>query len=98
MTLWSVNGAILHEKQLDGNVVDCACTYFEEGTKENMLYVLTRDGRVISYTCHSLQQKGDVIDMKKEYGDDAFLSVWKNKVLFLTDANIVVPFAIKVTK
>ena len=98
LSLWSVNGVLLKETIIDGSVVDCGCTSFDEGTKSNQLFVLTSDGLLSSYSSHSLREKGAKIDMKRRYGQDALISIWNNKVLFVTDSKSLVTFEIRACK
>jgi len=49
ISLWSVNGQFVNSISLQNEIIDAICTSFSEGTRENYIYVLCSDQKIITF-------------------------------------------------
>jgi hypothetical protein len=82
LTLFSVNGRVLHTALLeDEQVRDCVSTAFKSGVKKNMIVLLTVTGQIVLLSSRTLRE---LDRMSLDRSDSVALALFRDKTLVVT--------------
>jgi hypothetical protein len=92
MTMWTVNGSFVEAQGFSFMIRDWAVTAFDDGTRKNVIVVLTRDAELKVIDARSLRVKQTIVCDGSVA--DGVLSIWKNRIVFLENAKHLLGFQI----
>jgi hypothetical protein len=92
ISLWSVNGVLYKSRDLKVNVKQSVVTSFEEGTKENVIILMTDTCRLITLDTRALEVRQELtFDSSMS---DGVLSIEQNEKLYLKTTHQMAIFPI----
>jgi hypothetical protein len=92
ISLWSVNGVMYKSRDLKVNVKQSVVTNFEEGTKENVIILMTDTCRLITLDTRALEVRQELTFEPSM--SDSVLSIEQNEKLYLQTTHQVATFSI----
>ncbi|OHS94993.1 Beige/BEACH domain containing protein [Tritrichomonas foetus] len=84
ITLWTINGAMLAVMKIPDNVIDCKVSNFPEGTRRNIIVLLTDKDELIILRSESLEEKGRITLESKNHTSLHFYKPHDKCLLFVT--------------